>query len=259
MVGGYKDGEALREADAQAVNEMWEKTRAYILKHYSGYELDLAPLIPLRPKLSTVSEVAMALGGEINIGLKTAYNKASLYSTLLHELKHAIDQNSHRAVDGAALEGAATTAEYQIWPHFVQEAMADEAERLPIALLMTGIDNVRFAATTDATLRLYLRKSCADGEPTDAFVKKIVESYGYNDPKVLALRSQRAHNGTRCYFQYDYGVLSYMDTMSFLERGVGKGVKVDAFLLQACGLSSARKSEAHLEKLASCVEKRRTP
>ena len=259
MVGGYKEGEALREADARAVNEMWEKTRAYVLKHYSGYELDMASLIPLRPKLSTVSEVAMALGGEINIGLKTAYNKAALYSTLLHELKHAIDQKSHRAVEGAALEGAATTVEHQVWPSFVKEAMADEAERLPIALLMTGIENVRFAATTDATLQVYLRKSCAANEPdTVDFVKQIVASYGYTDPKVLALRSQRAHNSIQ-YFRYDYGVLSYMDTMSYLERGVGKGVKVDAFLLQACGLSSARKSDAHLEKLAACVKKRQTP
>jgi hypothetical protein len=108
-------------------------------------------------------------------------------------------------------------------------------------------------------LQLYLRKSCGDGEPdTVAFAEKIVGSYGYTDPKFLEARSQRAHNSTQ-YLQYDYGVLSYMDTMSFLQRGVPKGVKVDAFLLQACGLSSARKSEAHLHQLASCVEKRRTP
>ena len=88
------------------------------------------------------------------------------------------------------------------------------------------------------------------------FVKQIVASYGYTDPDVLALRSQRDHNGTQ-YLQYDYGLVSYMDTMSFLEQGVGKGVKVDAFLLQACGISSARKSQAHVEKLASCLEKRR--
>ena len=256
-VGGYKDAEPLREADARAVNEMWEKTRTYLLKHYSGYELDLATLIPPRAKLSTTSEAALALGGEVNIGLKKAYdNKAILYSTLMHEMKHAIDQNSHRAVEGAALEGAATTVEYQVLPGFVQEAMADEGERLPIALLMNAIENVRFAATTDATLQLYLRKSC-DGEPdTVEFVKQIVASYGYTKPQVLEFRSQRAHNSIQ-YFRYDYGVLSYMDTMSFLERGVGKGVKVDAFLLQACGLSSARKSDAHLEKLASCVKNRR--
>src|SRR5215469_13912252 len=54
------------------------------------------------------------------------------------------------------------------------------------------------------------------------FVKQIVASYGYTDPDVLALRSQRDHNGTQ-YLQYDYGLVSYMDTMSFLEQGVGNG------------------------------------
>jgi hypothetical protein len=257
MVGGYADGEPLRAKDNEAIDEMWAKARAYVVKHYSGYDVDLAPLIPTRAKLSTASEGAFALGGEVNLGLKKAWNKASLYSTVLHEMKHAIDQNSHRAVEGAALEGAATSVERQIWPGFILEAMAGEAERLPLALLITGIDNVRFTATTDATLKLYLRKSCPDSQPdTVDFVKQIVASYGYTDPDVLALRSRRAHNGTQ-YLQYDYGLVSYTDTMTFLERAVGGGVKVDAFLLQACGLSSARKSQAHVDKLASCVRNRR--
>jgi len=255
-VGGYAEGEALREKDNKLIDEMWEKARAYVLKHYSGYAVDLAPLIPSRAKISTVSQSAFALGGEVNIGLKKAWNKASLYSTVLHEMKHAIDQSSHRNVEGAALEGAATSVERQVWPRFILDAMADEAGQLPLALLITGIDNVRFTATTDATLKLYLRTSCGDGEPdTVDFVKQIVASYGYTDPKVLALRSQRAHNSTQ-YLEYEYGLVSYTDTMSFLERAVGGGVKVDAFLLQACGLSSARKSQAHVETLASCVKTR---
>jgi hypothetical protein len=257
MVGGYAEGEALRAKDAETIQEMWTKARAYVIRHYSGYQVDLAPLIPARAKISAISEGASALGGEVNIGLKKAWNKASLYSTVLHEMKHAIDQNSHRAVEGAALEGAATSVERQIWPGFILEAMSGEAERLPLALLITGIDNVRFTATTDATLKRYLRQSCPEGEPdTVDFVKQIVASYGYTDKDVLALRSQRAHDSTQ-YLQYDYGLVSYTDTMAFLERSVGGGVKVDAFLLQACGLSSARKSKAHADRLASCVKHRR--
>jgi hypothetical protein len=257
MIGGYTEGQPLRQQDADAINEMWEKARAYVVKNYSGYDVDLAPLIPARAKISTISEGAFALGGEVNIGLKKALNQASLYSTVLHEMKHAIDQSSHRAVEGAALEGAATSVERQVWPHFIVEAMAGEAKRLPLALLITAIDNVRFAATTDATLKVYLRKSCEEGQPdTVDFVKQIVASYGYTDQDVLALRSQRAHNSTQ-YLQYEYGLVSYTDTMSFLQRGVGGDVKVDAFLLQACGMSSARKSQAHVEKLAACVKNRR--
>ena len=114
-VGGYADGEPLRPKDLEAIAEMWDKARAYILKHYSGYDVDLAPLIPARAKISAVTAGALALGGEVNIGLKNAWNKASLYSTVLHEIKHAIDQNSRRAVEGAALEGAATSVERQVF------------------------------------------------------------------------------------------------------------------------------------------------
>lgn len=257
MVGGYAAGAPLRAKDKETIDAMWEKVRDYVVQHYSGYDVDLAPLIPASPKISTVSESTFALGGEVNIGLKKAWNKASLYSTLLHEMKHAIDQNSHRAVEGAALEGAATSVERQVWPRFILIAMADEAERLPLALLITGIDNVRFTATTDATLKLYLRKSCDDDEPdTVDYVKQIVASYGYTDPDVLLLRSKRAHNATQ-YLEYEYGLISYTDTMAFLERAVGGGVNVDAFLLQACGLSSARKAKTHVDKLASCVKNRR--
>ena len=80
-VGGYTDGEPLRPKDKAAIAEMWEKARTYVIKHYSGYDVDLAPLIPASPKLSTISENAVALGGEVNIGVKTAEIKASLYST----------------------------------------------------------------------------------------------------------------------------------------------------------------------------------
>jgi hypothetical protein len=257
MVGGYIEGEPLRPKDRESIDEMWRKARAYVVKHYYGYQVDLARLIPERVKISTISEDASALGGEVNIGLRKAKFKVSVYSTLLHEMKHAIDQNSHRAVEGAAWEGAATSVERQVWPTFIRDAMADQPGRLPLALLLAGIDNVRFTATTDATLKLYLRKSCGEGEPdTVDFVKQIVGSYGYTDPEVLALRSQRAHNSTQ-YLEYEYGLVSYTDTMSFLERAVGGSVKVDAFLLQACGMPSATKSQAHADKLASCVRSRR--
>jgi hypothetical protein len=257
MVGGYEDGESLRQTDATAIDEMWQKARVFIIANYSGYDVDLAALIPARAKISTVSETAFALGGEVNIGLKTAFNKASLYSTVLHEIKHAIDQKSGRAVEGAALEGGATSVERQAWPRFIREAMAKEAVHLPLALLITAIDDVRLTATTDATLQRYLRSSCRADEPdTVDFVKQIVASYGYSDPDVLSLRSQRAHDHTQ-YLEYEYGLVSYLDTMSFLEKAIGGQVKVDAFLLQACGLPSATKSQPHADRLAACVKNRR--
>ena len=65
--------------------------------------------------------------------------------------------------------------------------MAEQAELLPVARLRTEIDNVRFTATTDATLKIFLRETCSNDEPdTIAYAEDIVRGYGYNDPDILA-------------------------------------------------------------------------
>jgi hypothetical protein len=122
--------------------------------------LDVAALIPAEPIIVTKGQNQFTLGGQVTISLETAWNLASLSSTLMHEIKHAIDQNSHAAVEGAAWEGAATSIERQVWPIFIEEAMAGQTALLPVARLKTEIDNVRFTATTDATLKIFLRESC---------------------------------------------------------------------------------------------------
>jgi hypothetical protein len=71
--------------------------------------------------------------------------------------------------------------------------MAAQAALLPVARLKTEIDNVRFTATTDATLKIFMRESCGNDEPdTIAYNEETVRSYGYNDQDVLRLRSRRA-------------------------------------------------------------------
>jgi hypothetical protein len=172
-------------------------------------------------------------------------------------MKHAIDQNSHAAVEGAAWEGAATSIERQVWPLFIEEAMADESEKLPIARLLTEMDNVRFTARTDATLKIFLRTSCGADEPdTIEYAKQIVAGYGYTKPEDLALGSRRAHSSTQ-YLQYDYGLVMYTDLMNYLQAGIGPSPRVDAFLLQACGMPSPKKNQAAIDRLAACVRARR--
>src|SRR4029077_10829859 len=100
------------------------------------------------------------LGGKVTLALGTSLRLGRFSSTLMHEIKHAIDQNSHAAVEGAAWEGAATSIERQVWPIFIEEAMSAQAALLPVAKLQTEIDNVRFTATTDATLKIFMRESC---------------------------------------------------------------------------------------------------
>jgi hypothetical protein len=257
MVGGYATGEILRPDDQATVLEMWEKVRAYIQREYSGYLVDIASLLPRTPTITTTGDTCFASAGVVSIGLKNAWNKASLYSMVLHEAKHAIDQNSHAPVEGAAREGAATSIERQVWPLFIEEAMASEAAKLPLARLITEIDNVRFTATTDATLKIFLRDSCAPDQPdTIDYAKQVVAGYGYTDPAVLALRSKRAHASTQ-YLEYDYGLAIYAGLLNYLQAGVGESPRVDAYLLQACGMPSPAKDHAAIDRLTACVHARR--
>ena len=255
--GGYAPGQPVREADKTQIVDMWNKMRAFIKREYSGYRVDIASLIPAEPIIVTTGENQFAVGGQVNLSLGTAWNLASLSSTMMHEMKHAIDQSSHAAVEGAAWEGAATSIERQVWPIFIEEAMAGQAALLPVARLKTEVDNVRFTATTDATLKIFLRERCGSDEPdTIAYAEEIVRSYGYSDPGVLRLRSRRAHLSSQ-YLQYDYGLAMFTDLLSYLQNAVGAAPRVDAYLLQACGMPNPKKDNVSIDDLRACIRDRK--
>jgi hypothetical protein len=255
--GGYSSGQPVRDADKTQILDMWNKIRTFIKREYSGYRVDIAALIPAEPIIVTTGQSQSTLGGQVTLSLGTAWNLASFSSTLMHEIKHAIDQNSHAAVEGAAWEGAATSIERQVWPIFIEEAMAGQAALLPVARLKTEIDNVRFTATTDATLKIFLRESCGNDEPdTIAYAEEIVRNYGYNEEDVLRLRSRRAHRSSQ-YLEYDYGLAMYTELLSYLQNGVGSTPRVDAYLLQACGLPNPRKDKAAIDDLRACIRDRK--
>jgi hypothetical protein len=255
--GGYSPDQPVRDTDKTQILAMWNKIRAFIKREYSGYRVDIAALIPAEPIIVATGQSQFTLGGQVNLSLANAWNLASFSSTLMHEVKHAIDQNSHAAVEGAAWEGAATSIEPQVWPIFIEEAMAEQAALLPIARLITEIDNVRFIATTDATLRIFLRESCGNDElDTIAYAKEIVRSYGYNDDGILRLRSRRAHRSTQ-YLEYNYGLAMYTELLSYLQNGVGSTPRVDAYLLQACGMPNPKKDKAAIDDLTACIRDRK--
>lgn len=255
--GGYSSGDPVRASDRTQILGIWNKARAFIKREYRGYRVDISALIPDEPIIVTAGENQFTVGGKVNLSLETEWNLASLSSTILHEIKHAIDQNSHAPVEGAAWEGAATSIERQVWPIFIEEAMAGQGDILPVAILKTEVDNVRFTATTDATLKIFLRESCDKDElDTIAYAKKIVRGYGYTDEAVLRLRSRRAHRSTQ-YIQYDYGLRMYTDLLSFLQNSVGPKPRVDAYLLQACGLPHPKKDNATVEDLKACIRDRK--
>jgi hypothetical protein len=255
--GNYAAGEPVRGTDKAQILDMWNKIRAFIKREYSGYRVDIASLVPAEPIIITTGQNQNTLGGQVTLALGTTWNLASFSSTFMHEIKHAIDQNSHAAVEGAAWEGAAVSIERQVWPIFIEEAMAAQAALLPMARLKTEIDNVRFAATTDATLKIFLREGCADNEPDSiAYARRIVQGYGYDEHDILQLRSRRAHRSTQ-YLQYNYGLAMYTELISYLQNGVGPTPRVDAYLLQACGMPSARKDQAAVDDLKACIRDRK--
>jgi len=158
--------------------------------------------------------------------------------------------------DRAAAIFTATSVERQVWPLFIDEAMAaNKSERL-VAKLVTAWDNVRFTATTDATLKIFLRPLGQSEPDSFEYAKQIVAGYGYTDPKILALRAKRANASTQ-YLQYDYGLVNYQELLAYLQAGVGQTPRVDAFLLQAYGMPSPRKTQASIDKLRACIKVRR--
>jgi hypothetical protein len=255
--GGYSAGQPVRDADKTQIFEMWDKIRVFIKREYSGYRVDIAALVPQEPTIVPIGDNQNTLGGNVTLALGTSLPLGRFSSTFMHEIKHAIDQNSHAPVEGAAWEGAATSIERQVWPIFIEEVMAGQPALLAATILDTEIYNVRYTATTDATLRIFLRESCRNEEPdTIAYAEAIVRSYGYNDEKVLRLRSRRAHRSSQ-YLEYDYGLAMYSDLISYLQRGVGSTPRVDAYLLQACGMPNPKKDQASLDDLKACIRDRK--
>jgi hypothetical protein len=49
----------------------------------------------------------------------------------------------------------------------------------------------------------------------------------------------------------------YTDLLSYLQNGVGSTPRVDAYLLQACGMPSPNKNKAAIDDLISCIRDRK--
>lgn len=256
IVGGnYAPGDPVRPEDEATVKAMWANLKAFLASHYGGLTVDIAALAPAEVSITTNQATYAAAPGVVNVGLADPTNKATLYSTLLHEAKHAIDFASKAPVQGAAWEGAATLAEQMVSPTFLDEVMSSPADqkRLPFYRLANQIEFVRLTATTDATLKVFLRNSCGNGQPdTIDFAKNIVRSYGYDDEPTLLLRSRRAHYGPQ-YLEYDYGQVQYAGIVQYFQAQIGPSKTIDPFVLQACDLTTPARNAAAVNKLKACL------
>ena len=102
-----------------------------------------------------------------------------------------------------------------------------------------------------------MRESCGENEANSiAYAESVVASYGFRDPAVLRQRSRRAHRSWQ-YLQYDYGLLMTADMLAYLQAGVASGQRIDAFLLQACGMFNAENDKASVEQLKACLRDRK--
>ncbi|CAN5332513.1 hypothetical protein BH11MYX1_BH11MYX1_53780 [soil metagenome] len=253
-VGGYADpAAAVTAADIATVNTMWTQVKAYLTAHYSGHTRNLAALVPATLVIhNSDGGTVTAPDGTITVNLATAIDKVSLYSTLMHEAKHAVDFKAHVPVEGAAVEGSALSVEEIVVPKFLASVMASDP-LLPLYQLVSGLAATRVGATTDATLSIYLRASCATGEPDSLqFAENVVASWGLPS-SVLALRSDRAHYGTQ-YLGYDYGRIAYDLVMTYLQTQLPSGAPtVDPYLLQACAINSPGANAATVATLKTCL------
>ncbi len=68
-----------------AVNAAWTVVKAFLASRYGGLTVDIAALAPATVSITTTQGTFAAAPGVVNVGLATATNKATFYSTLLHE------------------------------------------------------------------------------------------------------------------------------------------------------------------------------
>lgn len=253
-VGGYPDGAtAVTAEDIATVGAMWADVKDYLSKTYGNKTVDIVSLLPADVNPTTKRGSFTGPNGEITLGLKAATAKTTVYGILLHEAKHVIDVKSGRNVEGAQLEGAALAAERMVLSNLLEDKMAAEAGKFPFYNLVTEIDNVRLTSTTDATLKVLLRDSCAPGSKSSIdFAKDVVASYGYTDDNFLTARAFRAHLNLQ-YLSYDYGLVIALDALDYLSAQTG--TPVDPFLLQACDIFNLDKSAGTVAKLKTCLGK----
>jgi len=254
-IGGYADTTtAVSAADISAVNAMWTQIKTYLTAHYSGHTNNLATLVPATLVIqNTGNGIATAPDGNITVDLNSAIDKASLYSTLMHEAKHAIDAHLQYPVEGAALEGSAETIQERVVPLFLTSVMGSDPQ-LPLYELTSGLADTRVGATTDAMLQIYLRTSCNAGEPDSfTFAENVVASWGLPTAQ-LALRSDRAHFGTQ-YLGYDYGRIATDTVLDYVKAQLASTstTPIDPYLFQACGVPSPRANTATVNAIKTCL------
>jgi hypothetical protein len=262
--GNYTDGQP-RADDTQQIKAMFEEVKSWVAQHYQGYPVEVAALFPRIDLEVTTKSNAFTenFTAKILIGVGTKRSKAEYYSWLLHELRHAVMYAWHAAApdksvvkddEGPALEGSGVAVEDILLLPFLKDTLKSDTA-LALYVLQYGIRDARFAGTTAAILKRYLRTGCADSnEPnTIEYAKIIARSYGLTD-ELADTVAERSHAGTQ-YLQYIWSGL-YMDKeIAYLQEQVDAGMtyRVDPYVLFACGLNTPRRDVGYINGLKKCM------
>jgi hypothetical protein len=263
--GNYTVGEPVRTSDNEQIKAMFEEVKSWVARHYQGYPIDVAALFPHIDLEVTTKSNAFTENGtaKIVIGVGTKRSKAEYYSWLLHELRHAVmfawhatapDKSLVKDDEGPALEGSGVAVEDILLLPFLRDSLKSDTAYV-LYVLQYGIRDARFAGTTDATLKRYLRSGCADStEPnTIEYTKIIARSYGLTD-ELADTVAERSHAGTQ-YLQYIWGGLYMLKEISYLQEQLDAGMthRVDPYVLFACGLNTPRRDPGYINALKMCM------
>jgi hypothetical protein len=263
--GDYADGQLVRTGDDEQIKAMFEEVKSWIAPRYRGYPISVsAQFAHIDLEVTTRSNSFTEDGtAKILIGVGTRRSKAEYYSTLLHELRHAVmfawqatasDKSLVKDDEGPAMEGSGVAAEDLLLLPFLKDSLKSEMTYVLYAL-QYGIREARIAGTTDATLKRYLRAGC-DGstEPsTIDYAKVIARGYGLMNG-LADTAAERSHSGSQ-YLQYIWSGLYMLDELSYLQKQVGGSVtlRIDPYVLFACGLNTPRRDADYIKALKACM------
>jgi hypothetical protein len=262
--GSYAPNDPVRPADEAEIKSMFEEVKSWVAETHHGYPIDIASLYQsITLTVTTDNNAFTQFPGKIRLGVGTARSKYEHYSTLLHELRHAVayaweatasDKASVHFDEGIAVEGSGAATEDLLIQPFAQHVFGSGGTYVLNALAYS-IRDARLAGTTDATLAKYYRPGCAGSGDLDsiAFTKQIAATYGLTG--ILADNvAIRAHAGTQ-YLQYIFGGLHIDDDIAFLQQQVDPSgeKRVDPYVLFACGLNTPQQDADYVAKLKACM------
>lgn len=231
-LGGYKPSDSISLADQAIAQSLFDNVKDWVGKEYVRYPIDIQKLAGSLNEFEATTasnSFTNTLTARVQFGIGTPRSYYEHYSTLLHEVRHALsarykaehlDDPTVASDTGYAMEGSGNAVERLVLERFASSVITDDVA-LTLYKLDYGIRDARVVGVTDSTLQVLYRTDCSGEADVDTvdFVKKIAASYGLTgDLGENAVR--RAHTGAG-YLQYAYGEQLILDDISYLNHELG--------------------------------------